>query len=105
MAGSHDSHSSTISSTACSTIVADGRGPIDAAEHGAEWVRAGLSELPASQAVFATDYPQAVRDDDEVAAYVAAIRALGPEAKAVLEAPKCTKLIPNLVDRLTAGAP
>ena len=37
-----------------------------AAEHGAEWIRTGIAELPASQCVFATDYPQAVRDDDEV---------------------------------------
>src|SRR5262245_38501103 len=37
----------------------------DAAASGAQWIRAGLSELSASQCVFATDYPQAVRDDDQ----------------------------------------
>jgi hypothetical protein len=40
-------------------------GPDYAAERGAEWVRVGLAELPFSQVVFATDYPQAVRHDDE----------------------------------------
>ena len=54
-----------------------------AAANGSEWVRAGLTELPASRCVFATDYPQGVRDDGEVAAYVEAIRALGPDARAM----------------------
>jgi hypothetical protein len=75
-----------------------------AAERGAEWVRTGLSELPPSQAVFATDYPQAVRGDDQVAAYVDAIRALGPQARAVLDGATATKLIPNLSDRCQRAA-
>src|SRR5437016_5757912 len=45
-----------------------------AAEQGADWVRTGLAELPMSQLVFATDYPQAVQDDDQVVAYVNAVR-------------------------------
>jgi len=53
-----------------------------------KWVRIGMAELPVSQLVFATDYPQAVRDTDEVLAYVDAVRALGAEARTVLNA-KC----------------
>jgi uncharacterized protein len=79
-------------------------GPDHAAERGAEWMRAGLAELPASQLVFATDYPQAVRDTDEVVAYVDAVRALGIEARAVVDGGNAEKLIPNLSDRLKAGA-
>jgi hypothetical protein len=60
----------------------------------------GLSELPASQLVFATDYPQAVRDDDEVAGYIDAIRSLGCEARRVLTGTNAEKLIPNLRERL-----
>ena len=67
-------------------------------------MRAGLSELPASQCVFATDYPQAVRDDDEVAAYVDAMRALGPDAMAILDGANVTKLIPDLDERLKSRA-
>jgi predicted TIM-barrel fold metal-dependent hydrolase len=37
-------------------------GPDHAAEWGAEWVRFGLQEVALSQTLFATDYPQAVRD-------------------------------------------
>lgn len=70
-----------------------------AARNGAEWVRAGLSELPASQCVFATDYPQGVRDDDEVAAYVGAVRALGRDAQRVLDGANVEQLIPDLHKR------
>jgi predicted TIM-barrel fold metal-dependent hydrolase len=79
-------------------------GPDRAAERGAEWVRAGLSELPTAQVVFATDYPQAVRDDDEVAAYVDAIRALGTEGQTVLAGTNVGGLIPRLSDWIKAGA-
>jgi predicted TIM-barrel fold metal-dependent hydrolase len=74
----------------------------DVARNGAEWMRAGLVELPASQCVFATDYPQAVRDDDEVAAYVQALRTLGPQARSVLDGANASKLIPNLKSRIAA---
>ena len=74
-----------------------GRG--HAAEYGREWVRIGLAELPAAQTVFATDYPQGVDDDDDVAAYVAAVRALGSEAQAVLDGDNAEKLITNLRER------
>src|SRR5262245_39767420 len=49
--------------------------------------------------VFATDYPQAVRDGDEVAGYVDAMRALGTKARSVLEGANAEKLIPNLRER------
>jgi predicted TIM-barrel fold metal-dependent hydrolase len=75
-------------------------GPDHAAEWGAEWVRIGLDEVALSQVVFATDYPQAVRDDAEVAAYVDAVRALGPNARAMLDGVNAEKLIPNLRERL-----
>jgi predicted TIM-barrel fold metal-dependent hydrolase len=75
-------------------------GPDYAAERGAEWLRVGLTELPSSQVLFATDYPQAVRDDDEVAAYVKAAATLGSEARKILDGTNTEKLIPNLNDRL-----
>jgi hypothetical protein len=65
-------------------------------------VRIGLAELPASQVVFATDYPQAVHNDNEVVAYVNAVRALGSEAQAVLHGANAEKLIPDLNDRVKA---
>ena len=77
-------------------------GRTHAAERGAEWVRMGLTELPASQVVFATDYPQAVHNDNEVVAYVNAVRALGSEAQAVLHGANAEKLIPDLNDRVKA---
>ena len=75
-------------------------GPDHAAEWGAEWVRFGLQEVALSQTVFATDYPQAVRDADEVAAYVAAVRALGPNARAMVEGIAAERLVPDLSQRL-----
>ncbi|MEA2905292.1 MAG: aminocarboxymuconate-semialdehyde decarboxylase [Alphaproteobacteria bacterium] len=75
-------------------------GPDHAGEWGAEWVRFGLQEVALSQCVFATDYPQAVRDADEVAAYVAAVRALGPDARAMVAGVSAGRLIPDLATRL-----
>src|SRR5262245_60686521 len=75
-------------------------GPDYAAKRGAEWLRVGLTELPTSQVLFATDYPQAVRDDDEVTAYVKAVAGLGPEARKVLDGTNARTLIPNLSERL-----
>ena len=71
-----------------------------AAEWGADWVSFGLDELAFSQLVFATDYPQAVRDPGEVAAYVAAVRALGPNARAMVDGVAAERLIPDLSRRL-----
>ena len=76
-------------------------GPNRAAEWGAEWVRYGMQEIALSQVVFATDYPQAVRDDDEVAGYVEAVRALGPNCRAMLDGVNAEKLIPNLREHLS----
>ena len=60
----------------------------------------GMQEVAFSQVVFATDYPQAVRDDGEVAAYVDAVRGLGPNCRAMLEGANAEKLIPDLRQRL-----
>ncbi len=75
-------------------------GPDHVAEWGSEWVRFGLGEVPLSRIVFATDYPQAVRDDAETAAYVAAVRALGPQASAMVDGAAAEALIPDLRRRL-----
>jgi predicted TIM-barrel fold metal-dependent hydrolase len=75
-------------------------GPDHAAEWGADWVKFGLQELKFSQLVFATDYPQAVRDAGEVAAYVAAMRALDADSRALAEGANAEKLIPDLTRRL-----
>jgi predicted TIM-barrel fold metal-dependent hydrolase len=79
-------------------------GPDHAAEWGAEWVRFGLQEVALSQTVFATDYPQAVREGGEAAAYVAAVRALGPNARAMVDGIAATRLIPDLARRLRKRA-
>jgi predicted TIM-barrel fold metal-dependent hydrolase len=79
-------------------------GPRDAAQRGADWARMGFAELPAPQVVFATDYPQAVHDDEEVAAYVSAVRVLGPQAQAVVDGVHAEKLISNLNERHKARA-
>ena len=74
--------------------------PKPAAELGADWVRYGMQEVALSQVVFATDYPQAVRDDQEVADYVAAVRTLGANSRAMLDGVNAEKLIPDLRARL-----
>jgi aminocarboxymuconate-semialdehyde decarboxylase len=79
-------------------------GPDHAAEWGAEWVRFGLQEVALSQTVFATDYPQAVRDAEEVASYVAAVRALGPNARAMVDGIAAEALVPDLAGRLVRRA-
>jgi len=80
-------------------------GPDHAAERGAEWMRVGLAELPSPQVLFATDYPQAVRDDDEVAGYIKAVAALGGKARQVLDGANARRLIPNLNERLNRAQP
>jgi predicted TIM-barrel fold metal-dependent hydrolase len=79
-------------------------GPDHAAEWGAHWVRFGLQEVALSQTVFATDYPQAVRDAGEVAGYVEAVRALGPDAREMVEGVAAEALIPDLKQRLANRA-
>ena len=62
----------------------------------------GIQELAFSQLVFATDYPQAVRDAGEVAAYIEAVRALGANGRALADGANAEKLIPDLGRRLAA---
>jgi predicted TIM-barrel fold metal-dependent hydrolase len=80
--------------------VAGWAGPDHAAEWGADWVRFGIEELAFSQLVFATDYPQAVRDVSEVAAYTDAVRGLGANGRALVAGANAEKLIPDIAQRL-----
>jgi len=75
---------------------AQGEKPLEVAK------RYGIEELAFSQLVFATDYPQAVREASDVAAYVRAVRALGTKGYAVAGGANAEKLIPNVKQRLTA---
>ena len=47
-------------------------------------VNAALAEIPASRIVFATDYPQEVREREPVRDFVRDIRALGPPGERIL---------------------
>jgi len=80
--------------------IAGWAGPDHAAEWGADWVRFGIEELAFSQLVFASDYPQAVRDAGEVAAYVEAVRGLGGNGRALANGVNAEKLIPDVRKRL-----
>jgi|SRR5580704_8476235 len=80
--------------------IAGWAGPGHAAEWGAHWVRFGLEELAFSQLVFATDYPQAVREPADVAAYVEAVRGLGGNGRAIAGGVNAEKLIADLPRRL-----
>jgi predicted TIM-barrel fold metal-dependent hydrolase len=82
--------------------IAGWAGPDHAAEWGADWVRFGFEELAFSQLVFASDYPQAVREAGEVKAYVEAVRALGGNGRAMVGGVNAEKLIPDLDRRLSA---
>jgi len=84
--------------------IAGWAGPDHAAEWGADWVKFGLQELAFSQLVFATDYPQAVRDASEVTAYVKALRALDANSRALCAGANAEKLIPDLARRVGARA-
>ncbi|HEY5609051.1 MAG TPA: amidohydrolase family protein [Alphaproteobacteria bacterium] len=68
-------------------------GPDRAAKLGLHWIKFGLQEVATSQVVFATDYPQAVRDDREVKEYVQAVKAL-PESAAIFG--NTQRLLPRL---------
>jgi predicted TIM-barrel fold metal-dependent hydrolase len=85
--------------------IAGWAGPDHAAEWGADWVRFGLDELSFSQLVFASDYPQAVREASEVAAYVEAVRALGGNGRALTAGVNAEKLIPDIAERVAKRAP
>jgi hypothetical protein len=47
-------------------------------------LKAGLSEIPASRIVFATDYPQEIRKRETVRDFVDEIRALGADGERIL---------------------
>jgi predicted TIM-barrel fold metal-dependent hydrolase len=85
--------------------IAGWAGPDHAAEWGADWVRFGIEELAFSQLVFATDYPQAVREASEVAAYTDAVRELGANGRALVAGANAEKLIPDLARRLSKRTP
>ncbi|HEX8809130.1 MAG TPA: hypothetical protein VF760_09065 [Xanthobacteraceae bacterium] len=63
-----------------------------------------MQELPLSQLVFASDYPQAVREPSKVAAYVEAVRGLGEGGRAIAAGANAEKLIPDLKRRLAGRA-
>ena len=75
-------------------------GPDPCGPLGADWVKYGLMELALSQCVFATDYPQAIRDPGEVRDYVKAVELLDPNANALVHGLNAEKLIPNIKDRI-----
>jgi predicted TIM-barrel fold metal-dependent hydrolase len=83
--------------------IAGWAGPDHAAEWGADWVKFGLEELAFSQLVFATDYPQAVREASEIAAYTQAVRALNANGRALVAGANAEKLIRDLGRRLAAA--
>jgi len=85
--------------------IAGWAGPDHAAEWGADWVRFGIEELAFSQLVFATDYPQAVREPSEVAAYTEAVRGLGANGRVLVAGANAEKLIPDLTRRLSQRTP
>jgi hypothetical protein len=82
--------------------IAGWAGPDHAGEWGADWVRFGIEELAFSQLVFASDYPQAVREPAEVAAYVNAVRGLSANGRALAAGVNAEKLIPDIAARLAA---
>jgi predicted TIM-barrel fold metal-dependent hydrolase len=85
--------------------IAGWAGPDHAAEWGADWVRFGIEELAFSQLVFASDYPQAVREASEVTAYVEAVRGLSANGRALAAGANAERLIPDLERRLAARRP
>jgi predicted TIM-barrel fold metal-dependent hydrolase len=48
-------------------------------------VKQSLVEVPASQIVFATDYPQEIRDPERVKCFVDELKKLGADGAAILE--------------------
>ena len=85
--------------------IAGWAGPDHAAEWGADWVRFGIEELAFSQLVFATDYPQAVREASEVTAYTEAVRGLGANGRALVARRQCRKAHSRSTRRLAKRTP
>lgn len=75
--------------------VAGWSGPVDTARQAVRWIRHGLMDIPVSRLLFATDYPQAVRADQAICDYVAAVRGLGKDGEAILSG-NAHRLIPRL---------
>ncbi len=73
-------------------------GPVETARQGLEWIEFGLKEVAASQVVFATDYPQAIRTDEDCKDYTDAVRSLGAVGETILTG-NTAKLIPDLPTR------
>ena len=65
-------------------------------------VKQSLVELPASQIVFATDYPQEIRDPAKVKGFVDELRQLGADGAAILEG-NAASLLPDLSFRAQPG--
>ena len=98
--GCHESRLIIICSIGCFTIVPAGQAPIMPPSEAPNGCASAWRSCRSSQVVFATDYPQAVRDDDEIVAYVKAVGGLGSEARKILDGANAEKLIPNLKERL-----
>jgi predicted TIM-barrel fold metal-dependent hydrolase len=72
--------------------------PVDTARQGVEWTEFGLKEVSVTQVVFATDYPQAIRTDEDCKEYTDAIRFMGVLGEKILHG-NAEKLIPDLAER------
>lgn len=75
-------------------------GPDPCGPLGAHWVRFGLQEMALSQCVFATDYPQAIRDPNEVRDYVEQVQTTDPNSHALVHGLNAEKLIPDIRERV-----
>ncbi len=73
-------------------------GPLETGRMGVEWTEFGLREVALSQIVFATDYPQAVRTDEECIEYVEAIKFMGRLGETILGG-NAGQLIPKLAKK------
>jgi hypothetical protein len=74
-----------------------------AAEPGVAWVRMGLSELPKSAILVATDYRLAVQSEDEIAVYLESLPSI-VEASELLSTAAASSPIPNIEHRAPCHA-
>lgn len=89
-----------ISNIACSMTVADGRASMMLPSRALSGSAPALLSCRLRRLCLRPIIPRGVQDDDQVAAYVNSVRALGPEARAVLNGANAEKLIPELGSRL-----
>ena len=70
-------------------------------------VKTALIEIPASRIVFATDYPQEIRDRSAVADFVKELRALGKDGEAILSGNvgKLSRSPPRRREQLALASP